>query len=235
MRYAIYYTPGQDEKLARIAANWLGRDPFGAATRPVEAVGDLSAAEVAFHTASARRYGFHATLKAPFRLAPNQTEASLRAALDAFAAATPPVVIPRLVVGQIDGFFALVPEKPFAPLNDFATEVVRAFDPFRAPLTEAEIERRSPDALKPDEFRNLCQWGYPYVFDTFRFHMTLSGRVGPEESPRLRAAIDGLFADVLRQPVPVDSLTLFVESEPGAPFMVLSHHALGRSPARKTA
>ena len=235
MRYAIYYTPRQDEPLARIAANWLGRDPFGAATRPVEAVGDLSAAEVAFHTASARRYGFHATLKAPFRLAPNETEASLRAALEAFAQATPPVVIPRLVVGQIDGFFALVPEAPFAPLNSFAGEVVRSFDSFRAPLTEVEIERRSPDALKPDEFRNLCQWGYPYVFDTFRFHMTLSGRVGPQESPRLRAAIDSLFADVLRQPVPVDALTLFVESEPGAPFMALSHHALGHGPARKTA
>ena len=82
MRYAIYFTPRQDEPLARIAADWLGRDPFGAATRPVEAVADLSAAEVAFHTASARRYGFHATLKAPFRLAANETETSLRAALD---------------------------------------------------------------------------------------------------------------------------------------------------------
>lgn len=235
MRYAIYFTPRQDEPLARIAANWLGRDPFGGATRPVEAVGDLSAAEVAFHTASARRYGFHATLKAPFRLAPNETEASLRAALDHFAEATPPVVVARLAVGQIDGFFALVPETPFAPLNSFAGEVVRAFDRFRAPLTEAEIERRSPDSLKPDEFRNLCQWGYPYVFDTFRFHMTLSGRVGPQESQRLRAAIDGLFADVLQHPVSVDALTLFVETEPGAPFMVLSHHALGRRPARKIA
>ncbi|WP_292274380.1 DUF1045 domain-containing protein, partial [Mesorhizobium sp.] len=162
-------------------------------------------------------------------------EASLRAALDDFAEVTPPVVIPRLVVGQIDGFFALVPESPFEPLNSFAGEVVRAFDRFRAPLTEAEIERRSPDSLKPDEFRNLCQWGYPYVFETFRFHMTLSGRVGPQESPRLRAAIDSLFADVLQRPVPVDALTLFVETEPGAPFMVLSHHVLGRGPARKTA
>ncbi|TJU95284.1 MAG: DUF1045 domain-containing protein, partial [Mesorhizobium sp.] len=151
------------------------------------------------------------------------------------AEVTPPVVIPRLVVGQIDGFFALVPESPFEPLNSFAGEVVRAFDRFRAPLTEAEIERRSPDSLKPDEFRNLCQWGYPYVFETFRFHMTLSGRVGPQESPRLRAAIDSLFADVLQRPVPVDALTLFVETEPGAPFMVLSHHVLGRGPARKTA
>ncbi|MBZ9918430.1 MULTISPECIES: DUF1045 domain-containing protein [unclassified Mesorhizobium] len=235
MRYAIYFTPQQDEKLARIAANWLGRDPFGAATRPVEAVGDLSAAEVAFHTASARRYGFHATLKAPFRLAANETEASLRAALDAFAEATPVVMIPRLVVSQIDGFFALVPEAPLPPLSRFADDVVRDFDRFRAPLTEAEIERRSPDSLKPGEFRNLCQWGYPYVFESFRFHMTLSGRAGPQESPRLRLAIEGLFAEVLRQPVPVDALTLFIEPEPGAPFMVLSQHALGRRPARKTA
>ncbi|BAB51509.1 DUF1045 domain-containing protein [Mesorhizobium japonicum] len=235
MRYAIYFTPRQDEPLARIAANWLGRDPFGAATRPVEAVADLAAEEVAFHTASARRYGFHATLKAPFRLAASETEASLRAGLDHFAEATPVVTIPRLVVSQIDSFFALVPEGPLPPLNRFADEVVRDFDRFRAPLTEAEIERRSPDSLKPAEFRNLCQWGYPYVFETFRFHMTLSGRAGPQESPRLRAAINSLFADILRQPVLVDALTLFVEPEPGAPFMVLSQHALGRRPARKTA
>ncbi|TIU14534.1 MAG: DUF1045 domain-containing protein, partial [Mesorhizobium sp.] len=163
MRYAIYFTPRQDEPLARIAANWLGRDPFGAATRPVEAVGELSAAEVAFHTASA---------------------------LDDFAETTPVVTIPRLVVSQIDGFFALVPEGPLPALNRFADDVVRDFDRFRAPLSEAEIERRSPDSLKPDEFRNLCQWGYPYVFETFRFHMTLSGRASSQESPRLRAAID---------------------------------------------
>ncbi|RUU77435.1 DUF1045 domain-containing protein [Mesorhizobium sp. M7A.F.Ca.MR.362.00.0.0] len=235
MRYALYFTPRQDEPLARIAADWLGRDAFGAATRPVEAVADLSAAEVAFHTASARRYGFHATLKAPFRLAANETEASLRAALDQFAEATPVVTIPRLVVSQIDGFFALVPEGPVPALNRFADDVVRDFDRFRAPLSEAEIERRSPDSLKPAEFRNLCQWGYPYVFETFRFHMTLSGRAGSQESPRLRAAIDSLFAEVLQQKVLVDALTLFVETEPGAPFMVLSHHALGRRPARKTA
>ena len=139
MRYAIYFTPRQDELLARITANWLGRDPFGAATRPVEAVGDLSAAEVAFHTASARRYGFHATLKAPFRLASNETEASLRTALDNFAEATPVVTIPRLVVGQIDGFFALVPEAPLPALNRFADDVVRGFDRFRAPLARPAI------------------------------------------------------------------------------------------------
>ncbi len=75
-----------------------------------------------------------------------------------------------------------MPEAPLPALNRFADDVVLGFDRFRAPLTEAEIERRSPDSLKPAEFRNLCQWGYPYVFETFRFHMTLSGRAGPQES-----------------------------------------------------
>src|SRR4029079_15658021 len=108
----------------------------------------------------------------------------------------------RLAIGQLDGFLALVPEGSFAPLNSFAGDVVRAFDRFRAPLTDAQVQRRSADSLKPDEFRNHCQWGYPYVFETFRFHMTLSGRAGSQESPRLRAAIDSLFAQVLQQPVP---------------------------------
>ncbi|WP_281036185.1 DUF1045 domain-containing protein, partial [Mesorhizobium sp. M4B.F.Ca.ET.203.01.1.1] len=88
-------------------------------------------------------------MRAPFRLAADETETSLRAALDTFAEATPAVTIPRLVVSQIDNFFALVPDGPLPPLNSFADEVVRDFDRFRAPLSEAEIERRSPDSLKP--------------------------------------------------------------------------------------
>ena len=91
MRYAIYYTPPEQSELAKKAAAWLGRDAFtGEKSAPV-ASGPLSAGEVAYHTASARRYGFHATLKAPFRLAPGESEQGLAAAIDAFAAsATPP-------------------------------------------------------------------------------------------------------------------------------------------------
>ncbi len=226
MRYAIYYTPRQDEPLARIAANWLGRDPFGAATRPVEAVGDLSAAEVAFHTASARRYGFHATLKAPFRLAPNETEASLRAALDRFAEATPPVVIPSLVVGQIDGFFALVPEMPVPEVDQLANDVVVRFDRFRAPLNAAEIARRRPERLNAVQRHNLERWGYPSVFEEFRFHMTLTGPVEEKDRPRIARILDEFFAPVLAEPVEIANLALFVEPEPGAPFEVHSLHPL---------
>jgi len=235
MRYAIYFTPSQNDPLTRVAARWLGRDPFSGAQPPAPAVTSLSPAEIAYHTASARRYGFHATLKAPFHLAENATEAELDEAVAGFAAAGEPIVLSKLVPTRIDGFLALTPGGPAPELDRFAGEVVAQFDRFRAPLSEADVRRRNPDALSPEEFRNLLQWGYPYVFESFRFHMTLTGRVSDQDVPRVRAAIDEVFAATLERPVVVDGLALFVEPEPGAPFTIKSWHGLGRRQERKTA
>jgi putative phosphonate metabolism protein len=235
MRYAIYFTPGQDDPLTRVAASWLGRDPFSTAHPTAPDVTGLSPAEIAYHTASARRYGFHATLKAPFHLAENATEAELDDAVARFAAGAEPILLSGLAPTRIDGFLALTPRGPAPDLDRFAGEVVTVFDRFRAPLSDSEIQRRNPDALSPEEFRNLLQWGYPYVFESFRFHMTLTGRVSDADLPRVRAAIDEVFAPVLERPAIVDGLALFVEPEPGAPFMVRSWHGLGRRQERKTA
>lgn len=234
MRYAIYYTPGEDETLARAAAGWLGRNTFTGETTPPVAVPPLSAAEVAFHTASARRYGFHATLKAPFRLADGETVERLEQAIAAFAAASDPVPLHRLDPATIDGFLALVPET-MPDLQRLAGSVVETFERFRAPLSEAEIARRNPEALDAEEFRYLQRWGYPYVFDKFRFHMTLTGRAGATDMPRIRAAVDQVFGPALEKPAAVDALALFVEPEPGAPFLVKSWHAIGHAQDRKTA
>ena len=231
MRYAIYFTPPKESQLTRLAASWLGRDPFDGASVAPPPVTGLTSGEIAFHTAAARRYGFHATLKAPFELASSETEAGLAEAVAEFAANVAPFVIPRLVIGQIDRFFALLQSEPVAELDALAGSVVKAFDRFRSPMTEAEIERRNPDALSAEEFRNLCQWGYPYVFDTFRFHMTLTGRVAAGEAPRVRAALDEVFGAVLTEPVAVDGVALFVEPEAGAPFTI--HSWCGFEPRRQ--
>lgn len=235
MRYAIYYSPPQDDPLTRAAARWLGRDAFTGDTTPAQAVGDLSAAEVAFHTAAARRYGFHATLKAPFTLADGLHESELVAALDAFAASVEPVRVPAVALRQIQGFYALVPAQRSEALDRLAGDVVIAFERFRAPMREADIARRNPDALTPSQLRNLHQWGYPYVFDEFRFHMTLSGRVSGTEAARLAHALDAYFGALLADPLEIASIALFVEPEPGAPFAIRSFHALGRQEQRKTA
>lgn len=235
MRYAVYFTPARDAPLARIAAEWLGRDAYGAAVRPRRAVEGLSEADISFHTASARRYGFHATLKAPFRMAADRTESELVAALDAFCGARDPVLLPRIELTRMSGFFALVPAEPVAELDGLAADVVRAFEPFRAPLSEAELARRNPDALSPAQLRNLHRWGYPYVFDQFLFHMTLSGQVPQADAPRLAQAIKGTFGPLLEAPLAIDTLALFIEPEPGAPFLVHTARAIGPAQHRKSA
>ncbi|WP_332687781.1 DUF1045 domain-containing protein, partial [Devosia sp.] len=197
------------------------------ATSTAPATSLLTPTEVAFHTASARRYGFHATLKAPFRLAEGESEASFDKALAAYAATTEPVLIPRLVLGQIDRFFALVPGEVSTELNRFAGDVVEKFDRFRAPLTDAEIERRNPDALSQTEFRNLCQWGYPYVFDTFRFHMTLTDRLTAGDAVEIAQAATTWFGPVLEDEVLLDRLSLFHEPDAGKPFRRVADFKLG--------
>ena len=235
MRYAVYFTPARDEPLARTAAEWLGRDAYGGTVRARPTFEGLSEADISFHTASARRYGFHATLKAPFRLAPDRTEDELLAALDAFCEARDPVLLPRIQLVQMSGFFALAPAEPVAELDVLAADVVRAFEPFRAPLSEAEVSRRNPDALSPAQLRNLHRWGYPYVFDQFRFHMTLSGQMEPADAPRLAQAIRATFAPHLDTPLAIDTLALFIEPEPGAPFLVHTARAIGPAQHRKSA
>lgn len=235
MRYAIYFTPGKDDPLGQVAARWLGRSPFARDdARPI-GVDGFSAAEMAFHTAPPRRYGFHATLKAPFRLAEGRSESELVSALDAFASRREPVVVERIAVARLDGFFAIVPQVPSEALDRLASDIVTEFEPFRAPLTQAEIERRNPDSLSPAQLKNLHKWGYPYVHDEFRFHMTLTGRVPAAEAPRMEKAIEAFFGPLLLEPLDISSLALFAEPEAGAPFHIKSFHEMGRARERKTA
>lgn len=234
MRYAIYYTPAQHEPLARLAASWLGRDAFAGSSVTTPAVANLTADKIADLTADPRRYGFHATLKAPFRLADNETEAGLREAVARFADRVAPVEVP-LKPALLDGFLALVPAAPSPALDALAASVVKTFDRFRAPLTEAELARRKPERLTADEVANLRQWGYPYVFDRFRFHMTLTGRLAGEDVEPVSAVVADIFAGVLEKPISIDRLAIFVEPQPGAPFVVQSTHELGGQNSRKIA
>ncbi|MFN4099764.1 MAG: DUF1045 domain-containing protein [Pararhodobacter sp.] len=208
-RYALYFAPAEGA-FAEAAAGWLGRDAAsGAVLDPLHP--DLPAL-----TASARRYGFHATLKAPFRLAEGQSEAGLIAAMDRFGAETPAVTLDGLRIASLGGFLALVPEGDEAPLNAFAAQVVRSFDPFRAPLTPAEVERRKPATLSPRQRAMLGAWGYPYVLDEFRFHMTLSDRLDPAQRAWVEPLAQTHLAPHLPRPAVIDALSLFTEEADGA-------------------
>ncbi|MGC4409006.1 DUF1045 domain-containing protein [Allorhizobium sp. NPDC080224] len=222
MRYAFYFAPCADAPLSQTAAAWLGRDAFTGIEHPRTAETDFPAEELDALTADPRRYGFHATLKAPFHLAEGMSEADLLAEFAAFAAKTAAFEVPSIIVGQLGPFFALLPETLHRPLQQFAADVVETFEPFRAPLSEADVARRKADTLPPSQRQNLLNWGYPYVFDEFRFHMTLTGPVSDAQSPAMANVLNLRFADFIGRPLRIDGLALFVEPERGAPFLVHS-------------
>ena len=226
MRYAIYFTPPPNDALTMIAANWLGRDAFSGANVKLPSLRAIEGLDIAALTEEPRRYGFHATLKAPFRLAEGKGEGELLSALLHFSASITPFTIPRLVIRRLGDFFALVPDAPVSELNQLANDVVVAFDRFRAPLNAVETARRKPEKLTENQRHLLERWGYPYVFDAFRFHMTLTGAVSEKDQDLVERQLAAFFAPVLDEPVEVGNIALFVEQEPGAPFEVHSLHPL---------
>lgn len=230
MRYALYFTPAEDAPLTRTAAHWLGRDVFSGEILPRETHPDFGPEELSELTADPRRYGFHATLKAPFSLQDGCSEADLLAAMAAFCEAHTTFAIPSVIVGRLGPFFALVPGALHPPLQDFAAAVVEAFEPFRAPLSDVDIARRNPDRLSERQRQNLLTWGYHHVFEDFRFHMTLTGPVPEARAELMATLLESRFAPFIRRPLTIDSLTLFIEPERGAPFVVHSRQPLAPAP-----
>ena len=235
-RFAIYAAPGTGSAdalgaaLRERAEQWLGRSVSADPIAPGNPAGWTREAIDAI-TVDARRYGFHATLKAPFRLAEGRTPEELDAAVARFAADHGGAVIPQLTLARLDGFFALVPGAEAAELYALADEVVTSFDGFRAPATEAELARRNPASLTPRRRELLQTWGYPYVLEEFRFHMTLTDRIADERSKEVERTLSDWFAPLLGATVPVDALALFTEAEPGAPFVLHAVHPLQPVPS----
>lgn len=220
MRYAIYFTSPERHPLTQEASRWLGRDAFTGEEHEQEPVDGFPPDKLVALTADPRRYGFHATLKAPFELAAGRSEADLHEVFERFCAETAPVTIPEAVVGQLGPFFAIVPSAVHQPLQDFAARVVEYFEPLRAPLSEADIARRNPEKLTERRRANLMRWGYPGVMDDFRFHMTLTGPVEEADVPAMRAVLEQRFSAFHHKPLRLDGLAIFVEPQRGAPFTV---------------
>jgi len=233
LRYALYFTPAEDHPLSQAAQHWLGSDPFKGGVCPQAAVPGFLPEELRDLTADPRRYGFHGTLKAPFELAPGKTEMQLLQAIDEFSAECEAFEIREMTLGQLGPFFALVPSDACAALQMLADETVRRFEPFRATLSDADIARRKPEELTESGRRNLETWGYPYVFDEFRFHMTLTGKVPVERRAAMRDALAARFGAFVGQPLLIDAVALFVEPQRGAPFTVHSLLPLGGTSKRK--
>jgi hypothetical protein len=211
-RCAIYFAPPPGSDLARFAAEWFARP------------------DVREITASPRHYGFHATMKPPFRLAPGRDLEGLKGALAAFARTRAPVSVGRLKVASLSGFLALVPAARNAELADLAQACIEDFDVFRAPPSEAELAKRRTAGLTPRQEDLLQRWGYPYVAEEFRWHMTLTERLPDRERARLQEELERLAAPVLAEPLAVSSLSVFRQPDPATAFAEVARETLAGVP-----
>lgn len=212
-RVAIYYAPALSDPLWRTGAAWLGRDPETAATLPQPDVPDLHAV-----TADARLYGFHCTLKPPMRLQTSYTEFLDDA--EALSMRLAPFDLPELRVADLSGFLALREAGPCRALRVVADACVTELDRHRAPPTDDELARRRRNGLSPEGEANLARWGYPGVFDAWRFHMTLTRRLTDAERAVLHPAASAHFAPALTWPRRVADVCVFTQPREGQPFML---------------
>lgn len=226
-RYAIFFAPTPETDLGRLGWAWLGRDPASGADAPRSSVDGLSSRRIESLTAVPRLYGFHATLKPPFRLAEGRTYSELTLAFDAFCARQSAFDAPTLQVGELGGFLALMPADCSAPLDRLAAACVREFDGFRARPTDGELDQLRDTGLSPRRDALLRRWGYPYVLEEFRFHMTLTGRLSERERNRVRPVLAALFSQVCDSLLPIDGICLFSQAPDGAPFLVDRRRSFG--------
>ncbi|MCX7559041.1 DUF1045 domain-containing protein [Sulfitobacter sp. F26204] len=210
-RYAIFYTPAPGA-FADFGAAWLGWDSAIGKSVPHPTVPDLDVARL---TARPRKYGFHGTLKAPFHLHDTKSPRMLTEALQAFAHGHPPVPLGALKASPANGFISLRASIASKALDSLAAAVVTEFDIFRAPSSQEDIERRRRTHLSPRQDQHMLDWGYPYVFEDFHFHMTLTRSLRQQELPKVLPLVQSLCAPVLPDHLVIDAVTLMGQDADG--------------------
>lgn len=211
-RYALYVMA--PSPLHETASAWLGWDcASGTSVAHPQIDGLPDTAETL--TATPRKYGFHGTMKPPFRLAEGESRKGLEAACARIIPKLRAVRLDALEVRSFSGFVAMVPAQPSETLQELGGAVVDALDPFRAPPTDDELARRRKSGLSHRQEVLLARWGYPYVMDEFRFHMTLSGKLPTDDADRLANRLKAHFASVMPRPFVIYSLGLLGEDAEG--------------------
>jgi len=219
-RYAIFYTPSGD--LAAFGAAWLGWDSAKGCRL---SHCDVAGVDVAKITATPRKYGLHATLKAPFRLADGASLDQVNRVAEAFAKGQAAFDIGALELRDDRGFVALRPQAASARLQNFACAIVKDFDHLRAPLTEADIARRRKAMLNARQDQQMLDWGYPFIFEDFHFHLTLSGSLPKDVATTVMTKLAPQVMPHVPNPFTIDAITVMGQDADGM-FHQIHRYAL---------
>lgn len=214
-RYAIYYTPTAASKWGRFGTSWLGWDLETGTEPQLPQHAALTGLDIPALTGTPRKYGLHATLKPPMRLAEGTTVSALDQACAALATRQPPVILTGLELARLGRFLALRTAGDEAPLKALAGACVRDLDAFRAPATDAELAQRRQANLNNEQEANLTTWGYPHVMEAFKFHITLTSKLPKPALPVVEAALGAALGPLLPAPFEIRDIALVGEATDG--------------------
>ncbi|MDB5789717.1 DUF1045 domain-containing protein [Caballeronia mineralivorans] len=219
-RIALYYAPPASSAWWHAGCEWLGRDAETGRSIEAPAEPGISALgqTIAALTGSPRRYGWHGTLVAPFRPAEGVTPRRVLSVAREWANHIDCFNVPLSAV-EMGHFVALRAraENDDETIRRIAASALHSLAPLRARPSAEDTERRLASGLNERQRALLHEWGYPYVLDEFRFHMTLCDSL---DTASVRTAIVSLWqarAEALG-PLPFHGAALFVQPQPGAPF-----------------
>jgi hypothetical protein len=219
LRAALYWAPAANDPLWALGTAWLGRNPetnMQVVHPAITGIEEL--------TADARHYGLHGTLRPPMQLATDQH--AFVAAARTIAVSSQSFALPPLTLRTIDGFLALVLAHECPAMRALADLCVRATEPHRRPASDAELARRRAAGLSPHQEMLLQRWGYPYVMEEFRFHVTLTRRLSAAERDAILPAAQAHFAPALDLPRCVKEICLFTARD--TPFVLTDRIPFGK-------
>ena len=217
-RYAIYYIP--DLHLFQIGSDWLGWNSISGQ----ETTLSFDHRRI---TDRPRKYGFHGTVKPPFSLASHSTQGELQDAFHAFCATISPATGGALKISRLGRFLAMTQDVQSNEVTKLAASTVSYFDKFRAPLSDTDIEKRRRNRLTPQQDALMLRWGYPYVMQEFKFHMTLTCPLAPNEIDAVEQSANTRFREFIGQSLNMASLALLGEDIYSGRFHVIERLSLG--------
>lgn len=226
-RYAIYWVPPEVSALGQFARRWMRlSSDSGERKVPQETFG-LNADLARKATEKPGRYGFHATIKAPFRPVAGVGESELRQEMEAFCAKRRRVQTAPLGLERFTSYLALCPTGQRSDLEWLASDCVTHFDRFRAPLSDKDRARRNTDMPEPERLY-FEQFGYPYIFSRFYFHISLAGPLEERELDLVASALRPELAALCRDDFVLTDLCLVGDPGGGAPFRTVGRFPLIR-------
>jgi len=208
MRYAIYYCPGIHTALGRLGREWLSE----ALSLP-----GISSERRQVLLADVRRYGWHATIHAPFAPMSGASYGDVRSAVTALAETFDAFEL-TLRLDRLAGFLSLRPIVDGIPERALAAACLNKLQPIRASLSDEALQHRGA-GLDKEELSLLQKHGYPYVLDRYRFHLTLAAPAGELEELAMRKWLQSHIAAL--PPTRIDALAICREAAPGSPFELL--------------